>query len=688
MVGVILAILVQPLLAVPIWLWTLLGSVCLFGLFRSASLVYHQRWVYGVLLSVLLAIIGVVCVNLKTGTLRPNNIYHLKDGVYKFEAKALDVPEHKQKAVSILAEVKKVWSGGKAHDITGKALINLPLSDRSAKLKYGDHFMVDGSLQTPRSPMNPGEFNYKRYLAYQQVYKLSFIREDDKWDFTGENSGNVILAKVFNLRIRMLEMLKSIGFEGEDYAVASALILGHKSDLEEDTLQAYVGSGAMHILAVSGLHVGIIYLLLTWVLGFLDRFRKGNVIRAVLIISTLTVYALLTGLSPSVNRAVVMFSFVVLAVNFNRQTQILNTLALSALILMLFDPYLITKVGFQLSYLAVIGIVSLYPKIYRQWGAPNRVMNWLWQITCVSVAAQLATFPLSLYYFQQFPNYFLLFNPVTLGGATLVVSGGLLFFAFAWFPLLHQLFGAFLKFLVHTLNSVVKLVDLLPYATTSNIHISLFEVMVLYGLIVVFIFWLTTKRFKSLTIVLGLVLLLSAYQLVEAITRYKQKNFTVYSLNGTTAFEFTQGRKNIFLAPQALVSDQNALHYSIGPNWQNKGVKTSELLNLEHLPAINTHWLIAREHIFRFEKTTVVLVYGDNLPFVIHPEKPIEVDYVLVSGNPYLFVKDIGRYYDFKTIIFDGSNSNESIDRWVKECEKLQVEYKDVKRKGAFRVNL
>lgn len=197
------------------------------------------------------------------------------------------------------------------------------------------------------------------------------------------------MANALALRRQMVEKLKKQMHDPNAIAVASTLILGYKADLSEDVLQAYSKTGTIHVLSVSGAHVAIIWALLAFMLNFLNRFRHGRVIKAIIIIPIIWYYAMLTGFSPAVCRAAVMISTVIIGKTYNRYINNLNILAISAFILLLYNPLLITDVGFQLSYLAVAGLVVLQPVVYEWLTFSNKWIDKLWALCSVSIAAQV-----------------------------------------------------------------------------------------------------------------------------------------------------------------------------------------------------------------------------------------------------------------------------------------------------------
>src|SRR5690606_7061175 len=310
---------------------------------------------------------------------------------------------------------------------TGEVIIYHQLQKN---LEPGEVMWVQGNPSAIPPPYNPHEFDYRRFLANQQIFHSHFVGA--KLTKVGMVNHQPINNLVLLLRAFVLEKIDGHITTPHSNQIAKALLLGQNKNLEKEVSEAYITAGTMHVLAVSGLHVGIIY-------GFFFLFIKPYQLpgrkRALylsLIIIIIWIYALITGMSPSVLRAATMFSLMALAQMKSRSPSIYNSLALSALILLVFDPFILYSVGFQLSYMAVLGIVLLQPKIVGWWEPDNRIFRYLWEITTVGIAAQLATFPISVHYFHVFPTYFIISNLVAIPGAFLVMACGIPFMLFSF----------------------------------------------------------------------------------------------------------------------------------------------------------------------------------------------------------------------------------------------------------------
>ena len=360
--------------------------------------------------------------------------------------------------------------------------INLYVKSATKPFSYGDEILVKGGPQALKGPRNPYEFDYKRYLTFLTIYQQHFADSSNIKILSSEN-GNPIMGASIRQRAKFSALLEKYMSEPKEIAIAKALLLGSKDQLDDDTKDMYAASGAMHVLAVSGLHVGIIYLALIYLFKLVPKsYRKAWII-ATVAIPVLWSYAFITGLSPSVLRAVTLFSIIAIGNSINRRTSMANILAASALILLLYNPYLLMQVGFQLSYVAVLGIIFMYPQI-RKLAMPNsRIGIFFWDVTSISIAAQIATFPLSILYFHRFPPYFIISNLVVIPAATLIVWVGIAFFIFSWINSFAIGLGYFLAYIIRFVNTILDFIYGLPGSDLNSIYLDVPQTWMLYLLI-------------------------------------------------------------------------------------------------------------------------------------------------------------------------------------------------------------
>ena len=344
----------------------------------------------------------------------------------------------------------------------------------------GQVIWVPANPEPVAPPSFPDEFNYKRFLAAKGIHFRQFLGK--KLQVLPLKQSNELNFTMEHLRHYFAGVIEQYVQRPESKQIALALLLGQKESLGKEVKQAYSATGTQHILAVSGLHVGIIYSILLLPLTFFKQ--KGQLLQKsylVLVLGLIWIYALMTGFSPSVVRAVVMFSLVTLGQMRKRKPSIWNILAFSALLLLVLDPDIQSDLGFQLSYLAVAGIVGLQPILLRMWAPSNRVLDYFWQMATVTLAAQLITSPLTLHYFHTFPTYFLVSNKLIVPLSYIILCVGVPFLLLAWIPMVGSLLGAIVDFLLFIQNEITYTLQELPAALWQGIHLSLAGMLAIWG---------------------------------------------------------------------------------------------------------------------------------------------------------------------------------------------------------------
>ena len=657
----------------------ILAIVMLFPIFTSS---YRKSWWFGLLVNGSLFLFSFQLTILKTEKFSDNHFSKYTNGTQLAYCRLTEQYLEKEKSLKVIVQVQAIKQGKNWKNTSGKAMLFFKKDSLSLKLKYGDQLFINANLNDIPPPQNPGEFNYKRFLQFHNVYNQAYIKNAD-WVYCGENKGNYLLKKSYKLRNNLFEILTENNLYGLEFAVGSALLLGYVDKLDADIISAYASTGALHILSVSGLHVAIIYIVFNWLLSFLLRFKYGNIIRAIILILLLWSYATLTGLSPSVLRAATMFSFIIIAKAYFRNTNIYNTLAASAFLLLLFNPYFIMDVGFQLSYIAVIGIIYIQPKIYDWFELDNWLLDQIWKITSVSIAAQIATFPLGFYYFNQFPNYFLFSNLIVIPISTAIIYLGIALFTFAKFSLITSYLAMGFGFGVWFLNQSVNVIEKWPYAVIQGISITAFETFLLYLFIAALLIYFSTRKFISLLMVFILFITILSSQLIEQFNQYQQKSFVIYNIPKTSAIDFISAKSNILLTDTAFAKNEKALLYRVKHNLWNLGINNTKIISEN----IKTNYLSINNNFIQFYDLRMTKINAIN-NFKIVAKDPIHLDYLIISENPKLQISEIFKQYNARIIVFDSSNSIYNIRKWKTECKLLNQAYYSVVDSGALIVSL
>lgn len=364
------------------------------------------------------------------------------------------------------------------------------------ELQPGELILVRTNWQSIVNRGNPGEFDAERYWNHKGIVQMGFIDEDDYFLVEPPNQG--FISKLLNDSRNYFSQVLDQTLPENVRGIGKAILLGDKSELEAETRNSFSNAGATHVLAVSGLHVGIIMYILTYVLQSVARFiSKNTSLIIVLLISWF--YAALTGFSPSVVRAVLMFSLLMTASLYGRSGSSVNILFLSAFLLLLFDPDLLYDLGFELSYLAMLGIFWLYRPIRNLIYVKPFLLNKIWEGTAVGIAAQLFTVPLTLYYFHQFPNYFMLSNLAVMALAGVVLGLGIALFSVSWSAFLSKYLGLVLALLLFVMISAMQFIEMIPGSVVQGFTLSSGIVVLLYALLLFSVLWMRRpQRIKYL----------------------------------------------------------------------------------------------------------------------------------------------------------------------------------------------
>jgi len=581
----------------------------------------------------------------------PHHIIHQKNNFDYYQAVVLSTTETKGNYIRSRLEIKMINLEDSWISASGNVILIQPLSQNTTELVYGDLLVIKGHprLIPPSPPWS--SFDYRTFMRYQNVFHQHFISPENL-KVLDNRPPNMVVQFSLQLRKRFERIFrKYIKGENEE-RIALAIVLGMREQLTPELKASYAQAGTMHILAVSGLHVGILYLVMLGLLGWLKKGKVGNWIVATISLSVLWMYALITGLSPSVFRAVIMFTVIILAQAFQRQSNIYNTLAISALILLLINPFMITSIGFQLSYIAVIGIVYIYPKLFLWIKVNNYFLEKAWSIVCVTASAQLATFPLTLYYFHQFPTYFMASNLLVVPAAFLMLCLGFGTLLFSFWPLATAFFSGTLEVLIRGVNNLIYLIEFLPLSLVENIRINAFQTILIYIIVIALIALLVTKRFKytiigfiSCSLLIGM----NLYQINKLNQQLKLSFHTAYT-----------GGKIEFIKGETVFNFQTkvATNFSNPPSQQ-------------------------------FDNLSLVIWEGRTFVFIEKPFRDappikgsLEVDYVLIRNNSISQLDKLMDYFKFKQLILDHTNRKHLTNILIKQAEKLNLDYRSIKPGG------
>ena len=636
----------------------------------SAIKDYHYRWVFGVLLNLHLILIGVTIVHIRDDD--------LDEYCDVWVARLSECPTEKEKSVKVVLKMQSCQ---------GSVMAYFEKNERSLSLKYGDVIVFHEPPRRLEPPLNPEQFDYRKYLSRKGILRQVYLK-DDSWEKLPESRANPVYAFSYRLRDFLLETMQKLGISGDEYAVAAAILLGYDDTLPTELRQKYVAAGSMHILCVSGMHVGVIFMVFSYMLGFLSKKERWqHILKQSLLLLLIWFYALLAGLAPSILRSTIMLSFVILGEMLRRNGILLNSLAASAFLLLCIDPANLLNVGFLLSYCAVIGIVVLQKPLYRLVFSRSKLVDKIWELTSVTLSAQIATAPLSIYYFHQFPTYFWLSNLFMGPISTIVIMGGMVMLLIFFIPYINIGVAFCVKWLIHAMNFIVTWIENMPFSILKGLYINSLEFTCLITALLFLMIVVEHKKKRLFFAMLSVLLIFSVSQLTRAVKQRHQMSLTVYSVKKATAIDFVCGNEHVLLCDTTLINDPSIASFSIENNLVKEGVFTNGTFVLTDDPYFENPFLDKQGNLITFGGKTFGIfdkksAFGVKMPFRPH------LDYFIVQGRRNLDLERLLNCYIIDLLILDGSIPDYLSEKIIKKAEELGQDYYDVKTSGAFVLNL
>ncbi|MBQ0787568.1 MAG: ComEC/Rec2 family competence protein [Oceanihabitans sp.] len=653
-----IGILLAYYIAIPVT-WSLYSALILFLLlsiilFLSRKQFTQTIW-FGVLACFTTISIGIVSTNMHNQKHVKNHYTHLKyiPKQITFRIKEILKPgNYNDKYVVDILQVD-------AESAIGKALLNIKKDSLHKKLEVDAILITTEGFQEVSHTLNPNQFDYKNYLEKQYIYHQIYATNDKL--FRVSDTKHTLIGYASLLRNTINIKLKKYDFKADELSIINALILGQRQNISKSVYTNYVNAGAIHILAVSGLHVGILLLLLNTLFKPLESIANGKIAKMISILILLWCYALIAGASASIIRAATMFSIVAIGMHLKRPSNIYNTLAISVFFILLFKPLFLFDVGFQLSYLAVLAIVSIQPMLYKIWKPRFWLTNKLWQITTVTIAAQFGVLPISLFYFHQFPGLFWLSNIVVIPLIGIILSSGILVIILA-------LLNALPPFLADTFGSIIRLMNTFFEWIASKeqflfqgISFNILYVLTSYFIITALVRLHVIRNYKALVL---LCLAILSFQIAILYTKYENSKdaFIVFHKSRNTVIGL---KRNKMLQ----------VFHNLDSITSTKTIGTFAVANFTETITEDT-----LQDLFFFRNKKILLV--DSLG--IYNIKSIKPDYVLLRNSPKLNLDRLIDSLKPKGIIADGSNYKSYVARWEKTCKKRKLPFHQTGKKGAF----
>lgn len=544
---------------------------------------------------------------------------------------------------------------------SGKTLLNLQKDSTQTSLNVDDVLVTTSGLKDLIHPLNPNQFDYKNYLEKQHIYHQIFT--EYRFLLYAKSSTKTIFGIAADLRKTINNKLKTYHFKPDELALINALLLGQRQDISADIYNSYTKAGAIHILAVSGLHVGIILLLLNFVLKPIEYLKHGKTIKIILVLLCLWCFAIIAGLSASVTRAVTMFSIVAIGMNLKRPTNIYNTLAISMFLLLLLKPMFLFDVGFQMSYLAVIAIVTIQPMLVKLWTPKWKLQTLFWDVFTVTLAAQFGIIPISLYYFHQFPGLFFVSNLVIIPVLGVILGLGIIIIVLALTHLLPQWLADIYGFIISIMNDFVRWIAQQERFLFKDIAFNMLQVVTAYLVIIGLVAVFKKINFQRLSFLLIAILL---FQSVLIFGKYHNKTN-----------EFIIFHKSRY----SLIGNKTDAKLTIVSNFDSLAQKTDNIIkNYKVGNAITKVDIDTLKSVYQIGIKHLLVIDS----FGIYNIKTFKPDYVLLTNTPKINLSRLIDSLKPSMIIADGSNYKSYLKRWESTCIKQKIPFYQTSKKGAF----
>lgn len=550
----------------------------------------------------------------------------------------------------------------------GKIIVYLQKDSVSQQLGYGSQIIFNKPLQEIKNTGNPGAFDYKRYSLFHDITHQVYLKTSE-YIVLNSRGGTAWMKFIYSIRERILTILRDHITGDKETGLAEALLIGYKNDLDKTLVQSYTNTGVVHVIAISGLHLGLIYWILLKLFQPLQKRKGWAWLRPLLIIAGLWIFSCLAGAQPSVIRSALMFTCIVASEALTRKTNIYNTLALSAFLLLCYDPFWLWDIGFQLSYAAVVSLILFMRPIYSLLFFKNKLLDMIWQLNAITLAAQLLTLPVSIFYFHQFPNYFLLTNFIAVPLSSLILITEIVLCMISFIPFLASLTGKLVTWLIWLMNTYIEKTGALPFSLWNGLQINITQAVLLTIFILAISFWLINK--SGLSLKAGLIGLLGFVTLrsISFIETGRQQKIIVYNIPQKKAIDILQGHQYSFIGDTL---DRFTENFHLRPS------RIMHRASSAILHDTGNYIMIHNKRILLLDKT---------ISFDITARKQT-IDLLILSKNPRIYMNKLTPALDIKQVVVDGSVPAWKSRYWKKDCDSLHIPWHDVTIKGAFAMNL
>jgi competence protein ComEC len=627
---------------------------------------FRFNWARGALIQLILLITGYVITQASEGSRERDFILHHFSPSSKILVTLQEPLQEKPNSFKAIVSIDKVLTSDSVTPVAGKMIVYFSKNENIIGLNYGSRLLISKPFEQIRDAGNPGGFDYKTYCYRNDIFFTVFLTSKD-YRVLNETNSNPIQSAIFEVRRRVLNVIASFVPGKKESGFAKALLIGYTDDLDKELVQTYSNTGVVHIIAISGLHLGIIFTLLNFLVAPLKTTKVSRFVAALVIIVGLWSFSILAGAGPSVLRSAFMFSFMVVGRVFSRRSNVLNNLFGSAFILLCIHPFWFWDAGFQLSYSAVLSILLFFKPIYKWFYFPNKFVDFVWKLSAVTLSAQVLTVPICIYHFHQLPIYFILSNLLAVPWSSVILLAEILLCCISFMPSFAVIIGALLQWLIHGLNNYIEHVNALPFSTWAPLQISTAQLFTLFVFIATITVFLMNKKKSALIPALLMLFIFVGLRSSSLLHADHQKKIIVYNLRKTGGIDFISGRRAIF----------------VGDNSNNLYLQPVRS-NLRVLPVDSQDGLLQSNHLLMFDDKIILRANSS----VTTPSRSIAVDMILMSNNTPIDLPAMIQRLHPGVVVADASNQLSKKKRWQKICESLNIPFHDVSEDGAFQYDL
>ena len=665
----------------PVYVWAI--ALVMFLLFTLIVLrmiplpSYRMRWLTGALVVVLLIFAGYAAWSLRDPVNQAGG--QLKELAVSGDKLALigvleQTPERKTNSWASTMRLLACHSSrdSSTFEVSDKIMVYFARGqDSLTLLNPGDTLCLFARINSFRKSGNPEAFDYARFMRRKGI-TMSVYLDSLNWTRTG--SGKQGLASMIGeARKSIYTTVNSSALNEENKGLALAILIGVKNELDEDVNRSFATAGAIHVLCVSGLHVGIIFMMVNMLFGYLKRFRRwGKPLFLLLGLTAIWSYAMITGLPPSVNRASVMFSFMLTGKMMKRKNNSMNSVAASAFILLLNEPALIFNIGFQLSYLAVTGIITMFPELSKIWVPGNRVLLKIRDLALVSICAQLFTFPVAVSTFNIFPNYFILTNLLVIPITGFVIYSGIFFLVVKIMPV-HLWLEYLFDLMLSLMRWLVALVDMLPGSSTDGIALSSMQVWLLLSAIFAVLLWIKGEGKRLFLVAIVSLLICVAINIDHSVKQNTQSAIVFYEVKRAGVTDLIAGKNRLTITTHDSVPERDVVFAA--KSFRIKAGVYSE-------KSINSELVIKDRSLTLAEHPLGAILFVNSIPDdICNVECRIAVIGSRLYPDSLLFNRISAEIW-----VVDGSMGTYRAGQWQKLAESSGRRFWNISEQGALQI--